>query len=280
MTKRRLLLILSCVVSLHLCACATPKPLAPVTAYSGDSSRIALFEGKRVVVLSPLSLKKIAELDTEKVAHDANEKRKEEGKDSLSAFDSHVLHSMPFYLTLSAQFPHILVDALKKSGINAVAADAISMPDPLPQKREAIFEIYRNLGFDYVLFAGTEQGRVKGKGILTEERHAARNIATHVATLGLVPIHTSTFALNYDRTVEVISTAPGLAKAQNMFPTDVAYEETVNSLTHGFKYPERYAHDLNAAQQEDVTKILQWLKALDGGTFTQEEPVAKQEKRQ
>ena len=263
MNARSLVLVAILFFPLLSIGCATTPVLQPTIAFSGPGSTVPALQGKKVLVMGPLSLKKLAQLDVHKVIDDKNAERRQAGKSELSGLAKYTVRNTPFYLTLSAQFSHIVADALRKSGIEATHLDETELSPETPSDREALIRDWAASGFEYFLIAGAETSRVPGKSIFTEEKHGAKNLLVRLATLGLVPVHTSTFSLNYDRVVELTSTAVNAKPFTQTFPTDYAYDETVNSMTHGFKYPERFARDLNMTQQKDIEAILDWLKKLE-----------------
>lgn len=231
-----------------LAACSgTLKPLPPTTAYSGETTGAHSLAGKKIAVMGALSLAKVQQVAPKALADQQQ-----------TGASRYVAGKAPFFLTISAQFPYIMADALRKHGLDAQPSDRISLPEGT--NKENARERMAALGYDYLLFVGPETSREKGRAIFKEERQNAKNITRSVLTLGLAPVHSSTFVLAYDRNVQLLSTHNPADDREQNFPVHVAEDELVSNFDGD--YAGRYAKALNAEQQKDAAAIVRW---LDGG---------------
>jgi len=212
------------------------------------------------LVVGALSLNKVQKFDPETAIEKSDAEHAAKGEQGSNIASRAIVRRMPYFLTLSAQFPYILVDAMKKHGIEAVNADQAPLPEGT--NKDNIKAKLTDLGYSQVLYVGSETSREKGRPIFREERHMAANVATKVATLGLVPVHSSTFVLAYDRKVVLISSKPDEANSEQTFPMDAAEDDSVNDFNGD--YSGRYAKALNAAQQKDAEAIVRWLDGVNG----------------
>lgn len=252
------------VLSLTLCCfffllgCAKPSAeqhpfdVKPLTQVS-----IPSLEGKRVLVVSPLSQQKVESLDVDAVIAQTDAKLKAEGKGETSGLTKAVTRRVPVFLQAMAKFPGVLVNSLQKSGVIAKDSERIQLDTG--SEPSMLTTAAAKAGFDYVLVVGVETPLAKGRKIFNEERHTAKNIATKIVSLGLAPVHSSTFSLNYQRTVTLHSCQASQEPLQKTFVTSRSYDETVNSLTHGFGFAERFTRDLGKSQIQDAHDILRWL---------------------